>query len=1110
MKTNSTILFGILCLLCFPVSNSHSEDLEASFKSPPSRACPRTWMHAMSGNMSKAGMTKDLEAIAAAGQGGILLFNIANGIPYGDVPYASQEHHRIITHAAAQCERLNLSFGFHNCDGWTSSGGPWIMPEQSMKMVVWSETVVDGGAVDLKLPQPTTHEDFYKEIAVLAYHSLPSEIIDAASTPTVTASDESFDVDLVTDGSTSNSARLSPDGKKDAWIMFDYGKEHEISSYYLAYSRNNDQFSLQTSNDGENFTEARQGRVNHRIGKQKLISRDEFDPIKARYFRFSFETPVELRDVKLTQRRPFKNYIGYSGLGAPGSYVDIIRPQDPKSIIAKDSIINLTDSLDSDGKLSSKLPEGKWTILRFGYTSTGARNWPASKWGRGLECDKFSRPALKVHFDSFCKKVIDNVENMAPNALQYIEIDSYEMGGQNWTEGFAERFEQMKGYDIRTYLPVLAGRYVESPEATAGIAFDLNEVCCHLMNQNYFRYFTELCHEKGLKSYVEPYGTGPLSTLDASEYIDLPMTEFWMNRPVQKRLTGTIHGAHIYGNKIISAEAFTATRDLNWKVHPALAKTWGDMSWVAGVNEFMYHRFVHQANTHVEPGLTMGYWGSNFDRTQTWWMNAGKQWFGYHARGSYLLRHGYHAADVLVFVGDVPHKDGLKREKIAYPLPLGINYDCTNAKALHDRLAIENRTLVLPDGNPYSHLILQDSRLITLPTLRRLREFVDAGVPVIGKKPIRLAGYKISEQEQQEFEELCEHIWSQPNCKTDFDFSTLQPDFSVVGVDKGFIHRKNCEADIFFFYNEKEEPVSYECRFRIANKVPELWDATTGEITKLARFKSEGATTRVWIDLDSLESAFIVFRESAEEVPSIVQTDTEADLTLLADGDVSVQTQSEKASTITWSDGKISKIPATKLPEIIDLSSDWTVHFPAQQGAASKMAFARLIDWTEHEDDRLKYFSGTATYTRTFKLDEFQSEGLRYILDLGSVDVVADVIVNGKEAGVLWMAPFEIDLTEHLERGENTLEIRITNQWANRLIGDENFPRHDGYRKEGYVPDPNSEMPDWYVNNEPMPAGPRETFCGHGFYTKGDALEPSGLKGPVTIRYERVVKLSNN
>lgn len=1082
--------------------------IEEGFRNPPSDAKPRTWLHAMSGNMSKVGMTKDLEAIAAAGQGGVLLFNVANGIPYGDVPYASDEHHSIITHAAAESERLGLSFGVHNCDGWTSSGGPWVTPEQSMKMVTWSETLVEGGDVDVVLSQPTTHEGFYRDIAVLAYPAFDTEIVDAAAKAVVTASDPNFDIGMVTDGIDGDATTLNKRGDGKAWLMFDYGEEREIGAYYFYYKGNSESGILETSNDGVNFTQVKEVKKLSRIGKKKRIFNDQFEPIKARYFRFSFDKSIPVREVKLSLTRPFKNYIGYSGLGNPGSYLDILNPADSSQVIQRESLLDISHSLADGGKLKTTLPKGKWMVLRFGYTSTGAHNWPASKWGLGLECDKFSRPAMKAHFDAFSQKVIDNAKEVAPNAMQYIEIDSYEMGGQNWTDGFASIFEREKGYDIIPFLPLFAGRYVESPEAVAGVAFDLNEVYCDLMTQNYFRYFTELCHENGLKSYIEPYGAGPVSPLDISEFIDLPMTEFWQGRKSQKRLTGTIHGAHVYGKNVISAEAFTARPEVNWKNHPALAKTWGDMAWVAGVNEFMYHRFVHQANTHVEPGLTMGFWGSHFDRTQTWWMNAGVEWFGYHARGSHLLRHGHHAADVLVFVGDIPHKDGYKRNDLAYELPLGINYDCTNANALKDRFSIQNKKLVLPEGNGYSHLVLQESRLMTLATLRRLKEIVDAGVPVIGKKPLRLPGYAVSKKEEREFKKLCDSIWSQPNCVVDFDFSALQPDFAVAGLEKDFIHRRSDDADVYFFYNEEEQPVSYECSFRVANKIPELWDATTGEIKRLARFKSDGDTTRVWLDLEGLESAFVIFRESAGSLASVVAAEAGAELMMTDSNSVSVRTDKEEATSITWSNGVETQIPATRFPDVVALNTDWTVEFLEKHHFASREHFAGLKDWKDHENEDIRYYSGTAIYRKSFDLPESPRGDLRYVLDLGSVDIVAEVAVNGRDVGVLWIAPFELDITDFLREGENALEIEITNQWANRLIGDENYPRHDEYVPTGYNPSPDSRMPDWYINNEPMPAGPRTTFSSHNFYKQGDALEPSGLKGPVAIRYERVVEVS--
>lgn len=1103
-------LFAYVAILILGNAKLISQNLEEEFKNPPKSAKPRTWMHAMSGNMSKLGMTKDLEALSAAGQGGILLFNIANGIPYGNVAYNSDKHHEILAHAAKECERLDLSFGVHNCDGWTSSGGPWIKPEESMKMVVWSETIVDGGEkAQYNLPQPTTHEGFFKDIAVIAYPAFNSEIIDATHTPIITSSDKNFDTKLVTDTWNAAASTLKKVNNDKPWIVFDYGMQHEISSLYLSYFGEGKTGKLEISSDGKHFTHAQTLKNPTRIGKKKRIFNQQFKAIKAQYFRITFEDDIKIREVKLTATKPYKNYLGYSGLGQPGGYTDIKSDSNLDNIIDKTSIINLSSYMAKDGTLKTKLPQGKWMVMRFGYTSTGTTNWPASKWGKGLECDKFSRPALKKHFNAFAQKVIDNSKIDAPNALQYIEIDSYEMGGQNWTENFQQMFLKEKGYDIIPFLPVFAGRFVESAETVSGIAYDINDMYTNLMTNNYFKYFTELCNENGLKSYIEPYGSGPVSPLDISEHIDLPMTEFWMNRTSQKRLTGTIDGAHIYGKNIISAEAFTSRPDLNWKNHPALAKVWGDMAWVAGVNEFMFHRFVHQANTHVKPGLTMGFWGSHFDRTQTWWMNAGVEWFKYIARGSHLLRQGYPVADILVFAGDFPHKDGFKRKKLKYKIPTSLNYDCTNPHALLNRFTIKDKTLVLPEGNAYKYLVLQDVSIVTLSTLRRLKEIVDAGIPIIGTKPNKLPGYNVSSTEINEFKQLRNYIWNNPNCYTDFDFNQIQADFKIEGQSKPFVHRKTGETDIYFFYNEKKSTVHYECVFNINNKIPELWNANTGEITKLANFKTEGQNTRLWVTLKPEESAFIVFRETARNLKSVVGLNADNQFYFTKDNNLLVEFINKDAATVTFSDGSSKEIKKPTSEKPINLSENWNVQFLKEHGYAAQAKFTTLLDWKDSKKDDVKYYSGTAIYTKSFKMKRLK-KGKKYLLDLGEVDIVADVILNGKNVAVLWMPPFEVDITKFLKKGNNKLEIKVTNQWANRLIGDENYPKqYGGYQKSGYIPSNNSQMPDWYVNNEPMPSGPRTTFSSWDFYKKGDALLPSGLKGPVRIKSKNIISISD-
>ena len=1099
-----SIRFCLSTLLLLSFLCPNAQTLDQNFRNPPASAKPRTWMHAMSGNMSKEGMTKDLEALAAAGQGGVLLFNIAQGIPYGNVPYNSPEHQDIIKHAAKECERLGLTFGVHNCDGWSSSGGPWVNPEESMKMVVWSETITDGGEVNLNLTQPTTREGFYQDIAVIAYPALVSEIADSKISPEISSSDLNFNIAIATDRKIDSIAPIKKTGDQNPWILFDYGTKHTIQSVYLAYSDRDGLADLEISDDGKTFRLVKALKP-VRTGKAEWVINEQFDPVSARYFRLNLKQPLQLKEINLMSTRLIDNFVGRTGMAKESNTtLNKLPVPEPSMIVAKESILNLSSFMSGDGTLKTSLPAGKWTVMRFGYTSTGAVNSPASKWGKGLECDKFSRPAFKKHFDAFVQKVIDNSKPVAPNALQYIEIDSYEMGGQNWTENMAGIFKEQKGYDILSFLPLYAGRFVESAEATAGVLWDLNALNCDLMTNNYFRYFTELCHENGLKSYIEPYGFGPVSSLDATAYTDLPMGEFWMNRTITQ-VQSPISGAHIYGKTIISAESFTAQAEINWKGHPAIAKVTGDEAWALGINEFMFHRFTHQANTHVKPGLTMNRWGSHFDRTQTWWMNAGKAWFEYIARGSYMLRQGYPVADVLVFVGDGSHNEAIFRERLTPEIPTGINFDCTNADVLINRIKIENKKLVLPEGNAYSYLILKETDLITLPTLQRIKEIAEAGIPIIGDKPQKLAGYAVSADQKIEFESLVNDIWSKPNCLPTFDFSQIQADFQVAGQNKLFMHRKTNLEDIYFFSNTDSTDTQFECVFRVTNKIPELWNPMSGEITKLARFKSENNATRVWINLKGQHSAFVVFRESAKGVNSIVEADDRNSYFLNDKNQLMFISGLEGTCMVTLDSGKKLNLKTAKLPAPLDLSTNWKVDFLKENNFEASKTFDSLSDWKDHANDSIKYYSGTAVYRKTFRIPENRNSSLKTILDLGEVNIAAEVLVNGRNAGVLWIKPFRMNITNYLVPGENSLEIRVTNQWSNRLIGDERYPKQNGgYALTGNPPAADSKMPDWYINNEPMPEGPRTTFCSGGFYKKDDPLMPSGLIGPVQITTEKI------
>ena len=1099
-----------------------AQSLEENFINPPSSTKPKTMMFAMSSNMSKEGMTKDLEAMEKVGIGGFLLFNISQGIPNGPVKYNSDEHHDILKHTAIESERLGLSFGVYNCDGWIASGGPWITPEESMKMVAWSEIIAQGGNenIDLQLPQPTSREGLYKDIAVIAYPSLNSELTDANNKPKVTVSDEKVKVKLITDGRLDENIILEMSGKEKPWILYEYKTPQTIRSILLEYSSRMGLPTLQYSDNGHEFKNAPKLST-VRIGKLKEAVFDNFEPIKAKYFRILFsKNSIELTEAKLFSTTFYDNVYGRTSMKRTEDK-DLLTMRTPESsmIIDKSAILDLTSSMDASGVLKTKLPQGNWTIMRFGYTSTGAFNWPASDEGRGLECDKFSKAGIEKHYNSFVKRLVENVKADAPNALQFSHIDSYEMGGQNWTDGYENTFQDKKGYDIKKFLPLFAGRFIDDVETTEAVLWDMRTICGDLMTENYYGHFAELCHRDGLLFSVEPYGFGPLNNLDIGGEADITMGEFWMSRPLRmNQIAPAVSASHIYGKEITSAESFTTMPGINWKGNPAMAKITGDKAWAAGINEFMFHRYAHQSNPNVKPGMTMNRWGFHFDRTQTWWENAGADWFKYIARGSYLLRQGVPVSDLLIYVGEGSPNSIFEREDFEPNIPVGTNFDFVNTDVLMNRIKVENDQMVLPEGTTYKMLVLKNCEKLTLKTLKRIDELSKKGVTIVGVKPTELAGYLNSVEDRDIFQEMIDGIWSSPNTYADFNWQSIMenegllPDLEILGRDDiTFMHRKVDDTDIYFTYNPDSIPRQFEYTFRVHEKIPELWNPMTGETKKIGRFVKNNNLTKAWVTLDAEESAFFVFRESSKGVTSVIEAGNNPFTTeyFLDENNKLVLASSEngvyKATTST--NQKI-EVNVDDIIKPIQIKGAWNVEFLKENDYEAVHVFDTLSDWKDNSVDEIKHYSGTAVYRKTFTIEASKiAEDNTYILDLGDVKIVADVTLNGKSVGIDWIPPFQLDITEFLKPGENQLEIGITNQWSNRLIGDERYPVDYTFELEGNFP--KKTMPDWFINQEPIPAGKRTTFSTATFYKAGDSLMPSGLLGPVRIIIHKVQGLAD-
>lgn len=1053
---------------------SSLERLQAEFLTPPNSSRPRTWFHVMSGNMTEAGITKDLESIKSVGIGGVLLFNVTQGIPIGPVKFNSDKHIELVAHMATEAERLGLAFGVHNCDGWTSSGGPWITPENSMKKVVWSETQASGGEINIALTEPDKLENYYEDIATIAYPRLSGEKETADNRPKITSSQATLDIGLITDGSVIGTSRLEATKEAPAHIDFEYAKPFSLKSVRFRFM--NARLAntlLLSSDDGIIYTPVKHLAL-RRPAKNDWGNDEALEnPVTARFFRLQTEVPLDVQEVELSAVPSIGNFWGRSG-SAKTAYHELppIGSALDDAVIKLDSIIDLTSKLDANGQLKTELPEGDWTILRFGQTSTGAKNLPASKEGIGLEVDKFSRSALKIHYDAYMGKVVQAVKDVAPYAHQYTEIDSYEVGAQNWTTGYDALFKDAKGYNLIPFLPLFAGRFVDSPEVSERVTWDMRAFSNELMRDNYYGYFTELANADGLQVYIEPYGDGPFNEIDAGGKADVPMGEFWVNR-FGNRVNVAVSSAAIYGKPIVSAEAFTDVWDVNWKLHPAYVKTLGDTNWALGVNEFMFHRFAHQANTHVKPGMTMNRWGSHFDRTQIWWDSAGKDWFAYLSRGQHLLRQGIPVNDALLFVGDGAPSVCPDKTKTDI-IPTALNFVCLNADVLQNRLSAENGAFSLPEGGSHKFIVLDNSETITRGSLDALdRLSVKEGGIIIGQPPQKLAGFVQTPEDHEAFNKQVRNIWSRESVISSEELDGIgwnaflervghRSDLKIEGqADALFTHRKLGNHDIYFIFNPEKESRNFKASFRVSGKKISLWDPMNGRIKAVSSYSTASDHTTVDLELKSQESVFVVF-----------------------DGDKAVA-----ETVVSQPQKELSQTP---------ILGPWTVSFDPEFGTNKTVEFSELKDLKDHADDDIKYYSGPITYETQFEISEdFLTSGKKFMLDLGNVQIAATVSVNGVEQGTSWIAPHQINLSKDLKAGANSISITVVNLWVNRLIGDAGLPDLDGFTPADWIPQ--TQMPEWYSNDEPPNLGQRVTFTTADFYEATDPLVPSGLIGPVSV-----------
>jgi len=1095
-------------LLAEGPAEAASTAIDKRFKNPPTSAFPQVWWHWINGNVTREGITADLEAMQRVGIAEAQIFTIAGSLP-GPMRTLDQ-FFDMVDFAAKECERLGLTLTLANCSGWSSSGGPWVKPEQSMKEVTFSELQVEGGSTLTKqIPLPPRQHDFYRDIAVLAFPTPSGEEDPVTPDNRVTFSSNAPGIDV------SGLDRGEIDGQR-IQIKGVPGKE----PYYLQATFDKPVFLtaamfkvpqsiatggiLQYSEDGVAFRPGGRFELKPRQVTGYAVAEIGKEPVKIKAIRFPFQFSWEklkfppVSHVKFSSRTTNPHLIEKAASDKTHGEKDLTprymlegmeRKIPEGSAIRSSSIVNLTARMQADGTLTWEVPAGNWTIVRFGYTTTGAGN-ANGQWG-GLEGDKLDPAGIQTVWKGMMQPIIERLGPLAGKTLVSSLIDSYEVGGQNWTARMPEAFKEAHGYNITPFLPAFTGRTVASPEVTERFLWDLRRTVSELFARNYLQAFTALCNKAGLKSLAQPY-QGPYETMQYGSGVDIPMAEFWQDLswyPV-KAVSSLANG---YGKPVVAAESFTGNAEHgSWKDDPYSMKAFGDLMYCLGVNRFVFHSYVHQPWLNAKPGLTLGQHGINMNRANTWFEVSGG-WLNYLSRCQYLLQLGRTRADVAYFCGQgAPnlHRPGNP------PLPRGYSYDSINADLLMNHASVEHGRLVLKSGVSYAVLVLTpEDPLMTPELLGKIKALVEEGLTVLGPPPACSPSLQNYPACDQEIKKLVQDLWGDVEGKARHQHTVgkgrvilgeaLETVLNGLNVPPAcrlppefeFIHKQRDGMDYYFISNQKDTTISADVVFRVAGKVPELFHPDTGEIEAGIGYSVKGNEVIVPLTLDPRGSVFVMFRNEH------------------TGGDRRVAPQSQFV---------LSKAPVS--PE-----GPWKLNFPPNWGAPESVSLEKLISWTEHSEKGVKYFSGTATYLKEIEIPAGSfGKNSRIWLDLGEVKNIAQVKLNGVDLGILWKPPFRADMTGAAKAGKNKLEIKVTNLWLNRLIGDEQLPED-----MAWAPFRDSEMertrnrgqgtgldrgnwPEWLVKGDPSPSG-RRTFSSWKHYFKESPLIPSGLLGPVCI-----------
>jgi hypothetical protein len=1061
-------------------------DLETQFRDPPQSARPRVWWHWMNGNITKDGIAKDMAWMKSVGIGGLQNFDVNLQTPQivdKRLAYMTPEWKDAFRFAAQEAERQGLELAIAASPGWSETGGPWVKPEDGLKKLVWSEMLVPAGkAFKGKLAAPPavtgpyqtlpkqggiddiatgeTHKPdygFYADVAVLA---VPVPVVSEALPQASLKDGSKVDAAVLAGGDLAKGVAV-PRGtaQAPATVAYDYASPQTMRAVSFFLPGAKIMFGgptvapvLEASDDGKTWRKVVELQI------ADVPTTTAFAPVTAQHFRLVLNplpftmsnmgapaegivppamfaamagdpnAPYALHLFRLTGEARVDQFESKAGYALAMDYYKLGQFADGTKGAQPAQVVNLTGLAKPDGSLEWKapaLPKGQqWRIIRMGASLLGTTNHPAPAEATGLEVDKFDGEAVGRYMDHYLGMYRDaaGADMIGAKGVRAILTDSIEVGAANWTPKMLAQFQRLRGYDATPWLPALTGVLVGSREESDKFLYDWRRTLADLMASEHYGTVAAKAHAAGLKVYGEALEDKRPSLGDdmaMRRNTDVPMAALWTftqkdgpNPSYLADMKGAASVAHIYGQNLVAAESMTSALTY-WADSPRSLKHVIDVEFVTGVNRPVVHTSVHQPVDDKVPGLSLMIFGQFFNRHEAWAPLA-KGWVDYISRNSLMLQNGRNVADVGYFYGEEAPLTGLYGTSKIADAPKTRAYDFVNFDALTSALRNEGKELVSAGGARYGALYLGGSSYrMTLPALRRIAALAEGGATIIGKAPQGTPS--LSDSDAAEYAALVAKLWpadgdanvgkgrviASQNVEEALDKAGIAPDFRMSGgagdAEVPFLHRRWESGDSYFLVNRKEREESFTAHFRVTGKQPELWHAETGTFEPVS-YRIENGETIVPLTLLPEESVHVVFRKPATGDALAIK--------------------------------KLAPAPLSTL------DGTWTVAFQSGRGAPASVVLPKLAPLNEHADSGIAHFSGVATYAKTFAAPKGWKAGQPLWLNLGRLREVAQVSVNGKDLGIVWHAPYRVDLGSAVKAGNNHVEIRVANLWINRLIGD--------------------------------------------------------------------------